>query len=128
MIIMALLSLDKIITMEKELYTKYYDFSEVRYNEMTKTLHIKFGVLNSNEMYDFMSKDENTLEKEWVDDLRLEYIKTAKMLLDLLKKNGHEVNVMHKLYNRTDKDELILTIYNGEVIYDKLVGINNTLS
>ena len=125
---MALLSLDKIITMEKELYTKYYDFSEVRYNEMTKTLHIKFGVLNSNEMYDFMSKDENTLEKEWVDDLRLEYIKTAKMLLDLLKKNGHEVNVMHKLYNRTDKDELILTIYNGEVIYDKLVGINNTLS
>ena len=125
---MALLSLDKIITMEEELYTKYYDFSEVRYNEMTKTLHIKFGVLNSNEMYDFMSKDENTLEKEWVDDLRLEYIKTAKMLLDLLKKNGHEVNVMHKLYNRTDKDELILTIYNGEVIYDKLVGINNTLS
>ena len=125
---MALLSLDQIITMEKELYTKYYDFSEVRYNEMTKTLHIKFGVLNSNEMYDFMSKDENTLEKEWVDDLRLEYIKTAKMLLDLLKKNGHEVNVMHKLYNRTDKDELILTIYNGEVIYDKLVGINNTLS
>ena len=125
---MVLLSLDKIITMEKELYTKYYDFSEVRYNEMTKTLHIKFGVLNSNEMYDFMSKDENTLEKEWVDDLRLEYIKTAKMLLDLLKKNGHEVNVMHKLYNRTDKDELILTIYNGEVIYDKLVGINNTLS
>ena len=125
---MTLLSLDKIITMEKELYTKYYDFSEVRYNEMTKTLHIKFGVLNSNEMYDFMSKDENTLEKEWVNDLRLEYIKTAKMLLDLLKKNGHEVNVMHKLYNRTDKDELILTIYNGEVIYDKLVGINNTLS
>ena len=125
---MALLSLDKIITMEKELYTKYYDFSEVRYNEMTKTLHIKFGVLNSNEMYDFMSKDENTLEKEWVDDLRLEYIKTAKMLLDLLKKNGHEVNVMHKLINRTDKDELILTLYNGEVIYDKLVGINNTLS
>ena len=125
---MALLSLEEIITMEKELYTKYYDFSEVRYNEMTKTLHIKFGVLNSNEMYDFMSKDENTLEKEWVDDLRLEYIKTAKMLLDLLKKNGHEVNVMHKLYNRTDKDELILTIYNGEVIYDKLVGINNTLS
>ena len=125
---MALLSLEEIITMEKELYTKYYDFSDVRYNEMTKTLHIKFGNFNSNEMYDFMSKDENTLEKEWVDDLRLEYIKTAKMLLDLLKKNGHEVNVMHKLYNRTDKDELILTIYNGEVIYDKLVGINNTLS
>lgn len=125
---MALLSLDKIITMEKELYTKYYDFSEVRYNEMTKTLHIKFGVLNSNEMYDFMSKDENTLEKEWKNDLRLVYIKKAEMLLDLLKKNGHEVNVMHKLYNRTDKDELILTIYNGEVIYDKLVGINNTLS
>ena len=125
---MALLSLDKIITMEKELYTKYYDFSEVRYNEMTKTLHIKFGVLNSNEMYDFMSKDENTLEKEWEDDLRLVYIKKAKMLLDLLKKNGHEVNVMHKLFNGTDKDELILTIYNGEIIFDKLVGINNTLS
>ena len=125
---MALLSLDKIITMEKELYTKYYDFSEVRYNEMTKTLHIQFGNFDSNEMYDFMSKDENTLEKEWEDDLRLEYIKTAKMLLDLLKRNGHEVNVMHKLINRTDKDELILTIYNGEVIYDKLVGINNTLS
>ena len=125
---MALLSLDKIITMEKELYTKYYDFSEVRYNEMTKTLHIKFGNFDSNEMYDFMSKDENTLEKEWVDDLRLEYIKTAEMLLDLLKKNGHEVNVMLKLFNGTDKDELILTIYNGEVIYDKLVGINNTLS
>lgn len=125
---MALLSLDKIITMEEELYTKYYDFSEVRYNEMTKTLHIKFGVLNSNEMYDFMSKDENTLEKEWVDDLRLEYIKTAKMLLDLLRENGHEVNVMQKLFNGTDKDELILTLYNGEVIYDKLVGINNTLS
>ena len=125
---MALLSLDQIITMEKELYTKYYDFSEVRYNEMTKTLHIKFGVLNSNEMYDFMSKDENTLEKEWEDDLRLVYIKKAEMLLDLLKKNGHEVNVMHKLFNGTDKDELILTLYNGEVIYDKLVGINNTLS
>ena len=125
---MALFSLEEIITMQKELYTKYYDFSEVRYNEMTKTLHIQFGVLNSNEMYDFMSKDENTLEKEWVDDLRLEYIKTAKMLLDLLKKNGHEVNVMYKLINRTDKDELILTLYNGEVIYDKLVGINNTLS
>lgn len=125
---MALLSLDKIITMEKELYTKYYDFSEVRYNEMTKTLHIKFGNFDSNEMYDFMSKDENTLEKEWEDDLRLVYIKKAEMLLDLLKKNGHEVNVMLKLYNGTDKDELILTIYNGEVIYDKLVGINNTLS
>lgn len=125
---MALLSLDKIITMEKELYTKYYDFSEVRYNEMTKTLHIKFGNFDSNEMYDFMSKDENTLEKEWEDDLRLVYIKKAKMLLDLLKKNGHEVNVMHKLFNGTDKDELILTLYNGEVIYDKLVGINNTLS
>ena len=125
---MALFSLEEIITMQKELYTKYYDFSEVRYNEMTKTLHIQFGVLNSNEMYDFMSADENTLEKEWVDDLRLEYIKTAKMLLDLLKKNGHEVNVMYKLINRTDKDELILTLYNGEVIYDKLVGINNTLS
>ena len=125
---MALLSLDKIITMEKELYTKYYDFSEVRYNEMTKTLHIKFGNFDSNEMYDFMSKDENTLEKEWEDDLRLVYIKKAKMLLDLLKKNGHEVNVMLKLFNGTDKDELILTIYNGEVIYDKLVGINNTLS
>ena len=125
---MALLSLDKIITMEKELYTKYYDFSEVRYNEMTKTLHIKFGNFDSNEMYDFMSKDENTLEKEWEDDLRLVYIKKAEMLLDLLKKNGHEVNVMLKLFNGTDKDELILTIYNGEVIYDKLVGINNTLS
>ena len=125
---MVLLSLDKIITMEKELYTKYYDFSEVRYNEMTKTLHIKFGNFDSNEMYDFMSKDENTLEKEWEDDLRLVYIKKAEMLLDLLKKNGHEVNVMHKLFNGTDKDELILTLYNGEVIYDKLVGINNTLS
>lgn len=125
---MALFSLEEIITMQKELYTKYYDFSEVRYNEMTKTLHIQFGVLNSNEMYDFMSADENTLEKEWKDDLRLEYIKTAKMLLDLLRENGHEVNVMHKLINKTDKDELILTIYNGEVIYDKLVGINNTLS
>ena len=125
---MALLSLDKIITMEKELYTKYYDFSEVRYNEMTKTLHIKFGNFDSNEMYDFMSKDENTLEKEWEDDLRLVYIKKAEMLLDLLKKNGHEVNVMLKLFNGTDKDELILTLYNGEVIYDKLVGINNTLS
>ena len=125
---MALLSLNKIITMEKELYTKYYDFSEVRYNEMTKTLHIKFGNFDSNEMYDFMSKDENTLEKEWEDDLRLVYIKKAEMLLDLLKKNGHEVNVMLKLFNGTDKDELILTIYNGEVIYDKLVGINNTLS
>ena len=125
---MALLSLDKIITMEEELYTKYYDFSEVRYNEMTKTLHIKFGNFDSNEMYDFMSKDENTLEKEWKNDLRLVYIKKAEMLLDLLKKNGHEVNVMHKLINRTDKDELILTLYNGEVIYDKLVGINNTLS
>lgn len=125
---MALLSLEKIITMEKELYTKYYDFSEVRYNEMTKTLHIQFGNRNSNEMYDFMSADENTLEKEWEDDLRLVYIKKAKMLLELLRKNGHEVNVMHKLFNRTDKDELILTIYNGEVIYDKLVGINNTLS
>lgn len=125
---MALLSLDKIITMEKELYTKYYDFSEVRYNEMTKTLHIKFGNFDSNEMYDFMSKDENTLEKEWENDLRLVYIKKAEMLLDLLKKNGHEVNVMLKLFNGTDKDELILTIYNGEVIYDKLVGINNTLS
>ena len=125
---MALLSLDKIITMEKELYTKYYDFSEVRYNEMTKTLHIKFGNFDSNEMYDFMSKDENTLEKEWEDDLRLVYIKKAEMLLDLLKKNGHEVNVMLKLFNGTDKDELILTIYNGEIIYDKLVGINNTLS
>ena len=125
---MALLSLDKIITMEKELYTKYYDFSEVRYNEMTKTLHIKFGNFDSNEMYDFMSKDENTLEKEWVNDLRLVYIKKAEMLLDLLKRNGHEVNVMLKLFNGTDKDELILTLYNGEVIYDKLVGINNTLS
>ena len=125
---MALLSLDKIITMEKELYTKYYDFSEVRYNEMTKTLHIKFGNFDSNEMYDFMSKDENTLEKEWKNDLRLVYIKKAEMLLDLLKKNGHEVNVMLKLFNGTDKDELILTIYNGEVIYDKLVGLNNTLS
>ena len=125
---MVLLSLDKIITMEKELYTKYYDFSEVRYNEMTKTLHIKFGNFDSNEMYDFMSKDENTLEKEWENDLRLVYIKKAEMLLDLLKKNGHEVNVMLKLFNGTDKDELILTIYNGEVIYDKLVGINNTLS
>ena len=125
---MALLSLDNIITMEKELYTKYYDFSEVRYNETTKTLHIKFGNFDSNEMYDFMSKDENTLEKEWEDDLRLVYIKKAEMLLDLLKKNGHEVNVMLKLFNGTDKDELILTIYNGEVIYDKLVGINNTLS
>ena len=125
---MALLSLEEIITMEKELYTKYYDFSEVRYNEMTKTLHIKFGNFDSNEMYDFMSKDENTLEKEWEDDLRLVYIKKAEMLLDLLKKNGHEVNVMLKLFNGTDKDELILTIYNGEVIYDKLVGINNTLS
>ena len=125
---MALLSLDKIITMEKELYTKYYDFSEVRYNEMTKTLHIKFGNFDSNEMYDFMSKDENTLEKEWEDDLRLVYIKKAEMLLDLLKRNGHEVNVMLKLFNGTDKDELILTLYNGEVIYDKLVGINNTLS
>ena len=125
---MTLLSLDKIITMEKELYTKYYDFSEVRYNEMTKTLHIKFGNFDSNEMYDFMSKDENTLEKEWENDLRLVYIKKAEMLLDLLKKNGHEVNVMLKLFNGTDKDELILTIYNGEVIYDKLVGINNTLS
>lgn len=125
---MTLLSLDKIITMEKELYTKYYDFSEVRYNEMTKTLHIKFGNFDSNEMYDFMSKDENTLEKEWKNDLRLVYIKKAEMLLDLLKKNGYEVNVMLKLFNGTDKDELILTIYNGEVIYDKLVGINNTLS
>lgn len=125
---MVLLSLDKIITMEKELYTKYYDFSEVRYNEMTNTLHISFGNFNSNEMYDFMSADESTLEKEWEDDLRLVYIKKAEMLLDLLKRNGHEVNVMHKLINRTDKDELILTIYNGEVIYDKLVGINNTLS
>ena len=125
---MALLSLDKIITMEKELYTKYYDFSEVRYNEMTKTLHIKFGNFDSNEMYDFMSADEDTLEKEWKNDLRLVYIKKAEMLLDLLKKNGHEVNVMLKLFNGTDKDELILTIYNGEVIYDKLVGINNTLS
>lgn len=125
---MALLSLEEIITMEKELYTKYYDFSEVRYNEMTKTLHIKFGNFDSNEMYDFMSKDENTLEKEWEDDLRLVYIKKAEMLLDLLKKNGHEVNVMLKLFNGTDKDELILTLYNGEVIYDKLVGINNTLS
>lgn len=125
---MTLLSLDKIITMEKELYTKYYDFSEVRYNEMTKTLHIKFGNFDSNEMYDFMSKDENTLEKEWKNDLRLVYIKKAEMLLDLLKKNGHEVNVMLKLFNGTDKDELILTIYNGEVIFDKLVGINNTLS
>ena len=125
---MVLLSLDKIITMEKELYTKYYDFSEVRYNEMTKTLHIKFGNFDSNEMYDFMSKDENTLEKEWENDLRLVYIKKAEMLLDLLKKNGHEVNVMLKLFNGTDKDELILTIYNGEVIFDKLVGINNTLS
>ena len=125
---MALLSLDKIITMEKELYTKYYDFSEVRYNEMTKTLHIKFGNFDSDEMYDFMSKDEDTLEKEWENDLRLVYIKKAEMLLDLLKKNGHEVNVMLKLFNGTDKDELILTIYNGEVIYDKLVGINNTLS
>ena len=125
---MALLSLDKIITMEKELYTKYYDFSEVRYNEMTKTLHIKFGNFDSNEMYDFMSADENTLEKEWENDLRLVYIKKAEMLLDLLKENGHEVNVMHKLFNGTDKDELILTLYNGEVIYDKLVGINNTLS
>ena len=85
---MALISLDKIITMEKELYTKYYDFSEVRYNEMTKTLHIKFGVLNSNEMYDFMSKDENTLAKEWENELRLVYIKKAEMLLDLPKKNG----------------------------------------
>ena len=125
---MALFSLEEIITMQKELYTKYYDFSEVRYNEMTKTLHIQFGVLNSNEMYDFMSADENTLEKEWKDDLRLEYVKTSEMLLDVLKKNGHEVNVMYKLINRTDKDELILTIYNGEIIYDKLVGINNTLS
>ena len=125
---MALLSLEEIITMEKELYTKYYDFSEARYNEMTKTLHIKFGHFDSNEMYDFMSKDENTLKEEWVDDLRLVYIKKAEMLLDLLKKNGHEVNVMLKLFNGTDKDELILTIYNGEVIYDKLVGINNTLS
>lgn len=125
---MALLSLDKIITMEEELYTKYYDFSEVRYNEMTKTLHISFGDFNSNEMYDFMSKDENTLEKEWENDLRLVYIKKAEMLLDLLRKNGHEVNVMHNLFNGTDKDELILSIYNGEIIYDKLVGINNTLS
>ena len=125
---MALFSLEEIITMQKELYTKYYDFSEVRYNEMTNTLHIQFGVLNSNEMYDFMSADENTLEKEWKDDLRLEYVKTSEMLLDVLKKNGHEVNVMYKLINRTDKDELILTIYNGEIIYDKLVGINNTLS
>ena len=125
---MALFSLEEIITMQKELYTKYYDFSEVRYNEMTKTLHIQFGVLNSNEMYDFMSADESTLEKEWKDDLRLEYVKTSEMLLDVLKKNGHEVNVMYKLINRTDKDELILTIYNGEIIYDKLVGINNTLS
>ena len=125
---MVLLSLDKIITMEKELYTKYYDFSEVRYNEMTKTLHIKFGNFDSNEMYDFMSADENTLEKEWKNDHRLVYIKKAEMLLDLLKKNGHEVNVMLKLFNGTDKDELILTIYNGEVIFDNLVGINNTLS
>lgn len=125
---MALLSLEEIITMQKELYTKYYDFSEVRYNEMTNTLHIQFGVLNSNEMYDFMSADESTLEKEWKNDLRLEYVKTSEMLLDVLKKNGHEVNVMYKLINRTDKDELILTIYNGEIIYDKLVGINNTLS
>ena len=39
-IIMALLSLDKIITMEKELYTKYYDFSEVRYNEMTREKYV----------------------------------------------------------------------------------------
>lgn len=125
---MALFSLEEIITMQKELYTKYYDFSEVRYNEMTNTLHIQFGVLNSNEMYDFMSADESTLEKEWKNDLRLEYVKTSEMLLDVLKKNGHEVNVMYKLINRTDKDELILTIYNGEIIYDKLVGINNTLS
>ena len=125
---MVLLSLDKIITMEKELYTKYYDFSEVRYNEMTKKVHIKFGNFDSNEMYDFMSADENTLKEEWEDDLRLVYIKKAEMLLDLLKKNGHEVNVMLKLFNGTDKDELILTVYNGEVIYNKLVGINNTLS
>ena len=125
---MALLSLEEIITIEKELYTKYYDFSEVRYNEMTKTLHIQFGVLNSNEIYDFMSADESTLEKEWKNDLRLEYVKTSEMLLDVLKRNGHEVNVMYKLINRTDKDELILTIYNSEIIYDKLVGINNTLS
>ena len=75
-----------------------------------------------------MSKDENTLKEEWEDDLRLVYIKKAEMLLDLLKRNGHEVNVMLKLFNGTDKDELILTLYNGEVIYDKLVGINNTLS